>query len=100
MTKHNTVAIQPKPRIGDVHHDTLLNEDFCFDGVAWEPIDPGYQELSERLDRIETMIGAIAERLALLDEPSPKDLEKHKMLREAYEKYKFTEALCKEKNDD
>lgn len=56
--------------------------------------------LLKRMDRMEKMIGNIAERLAILDDPSPKKLARHKMLKEAYTKYLFIEKLCAEENNE
>ncbi len=54
-------------------------------------IDPNYLEKIDKMDRnLET----IMERLAILDEPNPEQLEKFKQLKVVYEKYKFLEELC------
>lgn len=51
-----------------------------------------------KIKKIEKDIEAIKDRLSILDEPSPEKLEQHKMLREAYEKYKMIEKLIGEKH--
>lgn len=59
----------------------------------WEEIslDPGFKE---SIDRLERNMEKIMERLAILEEPDPKQLEQFKTLKEAYDKYKFVEGLC------
>ena len=55
-------------------------------------IDHKVTELIKRLETVE-------KRLAILEDPTPEQLENHKMLKEAYTKYKFIEGLCTEEND-
>lgn len=43
--------------------------------------------LTARIDKLEQALGV------LVNEPTPEQLEKHKMLKEAYKKYKFVEGL-------
>jgi len=50
-------------------------------------------ELADRMQEIE-------KRLSILNAPSPEKLEKHKMLEEAYKKYKFIEDLIGNEDDD
>lgn len=50
-------------------------------------------ELIERLEVVE-------KKLAILEDPTPEQLEKHKMLKEAYTKYKFIEGLCSGGNNE
>lgn len=45
-------------------------------------------------------IATLEERLSILPEPDAETLENHKMLREAYKKYKFLEGLVKENDDN
>lgn len=52
-------------------------------------------KIGEMMDRIETL----ENQLAIIVNASPDELEKHKMLREAYNKYKFIEGLIG-KDDD
>jgi len=52
----------------------------------------------ERFRDLEDSVEAIKRRLAILDEPSPETLEKHKILKDAYNKYKMIEALIGEKD--
>ena len=54
-------------------------------------IDHKVTELIERLEAVE-------KRLAILQDPTPEQLENHKMLKEAYTKYKFIEGLCTEED--
>ena len=54
-------------------------------------IDP---KLLEKIDKMERNYETIMERLAILDDPNPEQLEKFKQLKMAYEKYKFLEELC------
>ena len=54
-------------------------------------IDP---ELLEKIDKMDRNFETIMERLAILDEPKPEQLEKFKQLKVVYEKYKFLEELC------
>jgi hypothetical protein len=56
-------------------------------------IDYKVTELIERLEAVE-------KRLAILEDPTPEQLENHKMLKEAYTKYKFIEGLCAEEDDN
>jgi len=53
----------------------------------------------ERFCDLEDSVEAIKRRLLILDEPSAEKLEKHKMLEEAYLKYKMIEALIGEKRE-
>lgn len=53
-------------------------------------------KLGELIDRLE----AIEKRLAIIPEPTEEELEKHKALRQAYNKYKFIEGLIGEDGDD
>lgn len=54
--------------------------------------DHSFTDMAKRIEQLE-------ERLSILPEPDAETLENHKMLREAYKKYKFLEGLVKE-NDD
>jgi len=54
-------------------------------------IDP---KLLAKIDKMDRNFETIMERLAILDEPRPEQLEKFKQLKVAYEKYKFLEELC------
>jgi hypothetical protein len=56
-------------------------------------------ELLERIERIEKINEKIMERLAILEDPSPEQLEQFKVLKELHDKYKFVETLCEGKND-
>ena len=49
-----------------------------------------------KVDLLIERIEALEKRLAILEDPTPEQLEKHKMLKEAYTKYKFIEGLCSE----
>ncbi len=59
-------------------------------------VDP---ELIERIDRIEKNNEKIMERLAILEDPSPEQLEQFKALKDLHDKYKFVESLCEGKDD-
>jgi len=50
-------------------------------------------KMFERIEKLE-------ERLAMIENADPEQLEKHKMLREAYTKYKFIEGLIGKEDDD
>lgn len=52
-----------------------------------------------RVDLLIKRLEAVEKRLAILEDPTPEQLEKHKMLKEAYTKYKFIEGLCSEENE-
>lgn len=60
-------------------------------------IDP---ELLKRIDRMERGLEQIMERLAILNDPNPEKLAQHKILRDAYVKYKFLEKLCGQEDDE
>lgn len=60
-------------------------------------IDP---KLLKKIDKMDRNFETIMERLAILDEPKPEQLEKFKTLKAAYEKYKFLEELCGKEKDD
>lgn len=53
-------------------------------------------KVTELIERLE----AIEKRLAIIDSADPEQLENHKMLREAYNKYRFIEGLIGEEDDD
>lgn len=73
---------------GGVYYPTRSQE--ATPGISLDP------EFIERINRMEKMINKIAERLAVLDDPDPETLARHKMLKEAYMKYLFIEKLCME----
>lgn len=50
----------------------------------------------EQFDNLTDDVEKIKQRLAILDDPSPEKLERHKMLRDAYNKYKMIEKLIGE----
>ena len=50
-------------------------------------------KMFERIEKIE-------KRLAMIEDADPEQLENHKMLREAYTKYKFIEGLIGKEDDD
>ena len=54
--------------------------------IGGVPMDP---PLTERMEKIERNLEKVMKRLSVLDEPTDEQLEKHKMLKEAYTKYKF-----------
>jgi len=54
----------------------------------------------ERFADLEDSVEAIKDRLAILDEPDPEKLKQHKILRDAYKKYKMIEALVGEKKSE
>jgi len=56
-------------------------------------------DILQAIKRLDTNYKTIMERLSILDNPSAEQLEKHKMLKEAYTKYKFIESLCIEEDD-
>jgi len=76
----------------------------AIDTTGWVTIvgDGGqYTIESQELIKIRKMekdIEAIKDKLAILDEPSPEKLEQHKMLKEAYLKYKMIEKLIGDKD--
>ncbi len=55
--------------------------------------------LFEKIEKMERNLEKVMKRLAVLDEPTEEQLEKHKMLKEVYTKYKFIEGLCDEENE-
>lgn len=92
------------PRTGDMWIDTQGTDTvgpgqvLAYDGtqfVSITPTDPS----EERLDRIEGLVEKIAERLAIITDPDPEKMEQFETLKEAYNKYKFVDKLCGEKQD-
>lgn len=73
-------------------------EMMIYSGSNWEEIslDP---KLLERIERIEKNNEKIMERLAILEDPSPEQLEQFKALKDLHDKYKFVESLCEGKDD-
>jgi len=63
-------------------------------GIGVEP------KLLKRIETMEKMVYKMAEQMAVLPEPDPSTLSRHKMLREAYDKYLFIENLCREADRD
>ncbi len=64
----------------------------------WEEISIA-PKLLERIDRIEKINEKIMERLAILEDPSPEQLEQFQVLKDLHDKYKFVESLCEGKDD-
>ena len=64
------------------------------DGSDWSVVGGGIDPLNERLKKVERNLERVMKRLSVLDEPTDEQLEKHKMLKDAYTKYKFLEELC------
>lgn len=82
----------PGPAGGSYYGNNItLNE--IRDAVS---IDP---KLLEKIERMDRNLETVMERLSVLDTPTAEKLERHKMLRDAYLKYKFLEKLCDE-NDE
>lgn len=54
-------------------------------------IDP---KLLAKIEKMDRNFETIMDRLAVLDNPTPVKLARHKMLKDAYLKYKFLEKLC------
>ena len=52
----------------------------------------------DHLDEIDAKVEKILERLSILEDPDPVQLEKNRALKKAYEHYKFVEALAGAKN--
>ena len=97
----NSPRPSPKsPQKGDVSLHKKSNNEWeaiFYDGSHWftscdDAIDTETPE-EKRLRKLEEGLEAIKERLAILDDPNPEKLEKHKMLRDAYNKYKMIEKL-------
>ena len=59
-------------------------------------IDP---KLLAKIEKMDRNFETIMDRLAVLDDPTAEKLERYKMLREAYLKYKFLEKLCNEADE-
>jgi len=62
-------------------------------GGTWQEIgiDP---KLVATIERLERNMEKVMERLSVLEDPDPEQLEKFKTLKEAYNKYKFVDGLC------
>lgn len=84
MNNYNYVAIAGLPGLST----SIYANPHTTAGISLDP------ELLRRIDRMERMMENIAERLSILDDPSPERLAQHKMLKEAYLKYIFIEKLC------
>jgi hypothetical protein len=83
---------------GDIRQSVSSGGPLVYSGATWEEIsiDP---KLLERIERIEKINEKITERLAILEDPSPEQLEQFKVLKDLHEKYKFVESLCEGKDD-
>jgi len=68
-------------------------------GLIYTDEDGNDTDILQAIKRLDTNYKTIMERLSILDNPSAEQLEKHKMLKEAYTKYKFIESLCIEEDD-
>jgi len=66
--------------------------------AEWQEIsvDP---KLLKKIERMDRNLEAVMERLSVLDTPTAEKLSRHKMLRDAYLKYKFLEKLCDEEDE-
>ncbi len=53
----------------------------------------------KQLDDLNKKFDKIMDRLAILDDPDPEQLEKNRSLKKAYEKYKMLEALAGAKDE-
>lgn len=62
-------------------------------GGKWEEVSTN-STLKEQIDRLEQNMEKVMERLAILEDPTPEQLEQFKTLQDAYKKYKFVEGLC------
>ena len=71
--------------------------------LAWDGTDNAWvdsdAEITKRIERIEKINEKIMERLAILEDPSPEQLEQFKALKDLHDKYKFVESLCEGKDD-
>ena len=81
----------------DMNDGTYIVSNSSAHSITLGDIIPAITE--ERFCDLEDSIEAIKRRLLILDEPDPKRLEEHKMLEEAYKKYKMIEALIGEKHE-
>ncbi len=52
--------------------------------------------IGKLIERLET----VEKKLAILEDPTPEQLEQNKMLEDAYKKYKFIEGLSEGKDDN
>ena len=80
-----TIAFGNDGDTGFYHDGTDIS--IAIGGTTMDP------PLTERIEKIEDNLKKIMERLSILDEPSEEQLEKSKMLKDAYNKYKFVEEL-------
>lgn len=53
----------------------------------------------EQIDDLNRKFDKIMDRLAIIDDPDPEQLEKNRSLKKAYEKYKMLEALAGVKDE-
>lgn len=85
ITSVPTISFGDDGDTGFYHDGTDIS--IAIGGTTMDP------PLTERIKKIEDNLGKIMERLSILDEPSEEQLEKSKMLKDAYNKYKFVEEL-------
>lgn len=85
----------PNKHIGDTWTDSTTGATLVFNGKEWENI----KAQESQMDRIERKLNNVMERLAILDNPSPRKLAQFETLKDTYIKYKFIEKLCGEEQD-
>ena len=88
ITWHDTAA-SATVNINPIYGTTINPEVL----ITEKDIKVGKMSLKDHMQKVN-------ERLAILEDPDPKKLEKFKALREAYEHYKVLDALCGDNESD
>ncbi|MHA1290535.1 MAG: hypothetical protein ACTSPB_24390 [Candidatus Thorarchaeota archaeon] len=106
-----STKITELPNIGDTYYNTANDEILIYDGTEyntqiWTETVTGDLVFTDengddwKLKDLAARLDAIEKRLAILPDPDSDKLEKHKMLRETYKKYKFLEELIGKEDED
>ena len=88
----NYITAAPLTNINDFHQVWVKND-------SSELMYTDNNGKDHRVDLLIERLEAVEKKLAILEDPTPEQLEKHKMLKEVYTKYKFIEGLCSEEDE-